>query len=151
MGRGTAFEISTDMENCNLSMVKWYDTRSVFLVSNYIGSGQLETIRRWDKKQKMYVNIERPEIVTAYNASMDGVDKIDQLISYYRTFIRSRKWTLRMIVHAFDLVVANCWLQHLKDADHYNINKRKKKRFVAFSYGTSGKSYKRKPKCNAKT
>ncbi|XP_025407300.1 piggyBac transposable element-derived protein 3-like [Sipha flava] len=126
MGRGTAFEISTDMKNCNLCMVKWHDTRSVCLVSNYIGSGQLETIRRWDKKQKKYVNIERPEIVTAYNASMGGVDNIDQLISYYRTFIRSKKWTLRMIVHAFDLVVANCWLQYLNDADHYIIKKKRK-------------------------
>jgi hypothetical protein len=113
-------------------MVKWYDTRSVCLVSNYIGSGQLETIRRWDKKQKMYVNIERPEIVTVYNTSMGGVDKIDQLISYYRTFIRSRKWTLRMIVHAFDFIVANYWLQYLKDADHYYINKKKRKDLLHF-------------------
>ncbi|XP_060846578.1 piggyBac transposable element-derived protein 3-like [Rhopalosiphum padi] len=132
MGRGTAFEISTNMENCNLCMVKWYDTRSVTLVSNYIGSGQLDTVRRWDKKLKMYVNIERPEIITAYNTSMGGVDKVDQLISYYRTFIRSKKWTLRMIVHAFDLIVVNCWIQYKKDADHYNVNKNKRKDLLHF-------------------
>lgn len=132
MGRGTAFKISTDMENCNLCMVKWYDTRSVTLVSNYVSSGKLETVRRWDKKLKMYVNIERPEIITAYNTSMGGVDKADQLISYYRTFIRSKKWILRMIAHAFDLIVVNCWLQYEKDADHYNINKNKKKDLLHF-------------------
>ncbi|XP_050056264.1 piggyBac transposable element-derived protein 3-like [Aphis gossypii] len=132
MGRGTAFEISTKMENCNLCMVKWYDTRSVTLVSNYIGSGQMDTVRRWDKKLKMYVNIERPEIITAYNTSMGGVDKVDQLISYYRTFISSKKWTLRMIVHAFDLIVVNCWIQYKKDADHYNVNKNKIKDLLHF-------------------
>jgi primase-polymerase (primpol)-like protein len=76
-GNVSEFEISTNMNNCYLCMVKWYNTRSICLVSNYIGSGQLETIRRWDKKQKMCVNIERPEIVTVYNTSMEGVDKID--------------------------------------------------------------------------
>lgn len=56
---------------------------------------------------------------------MGGVDKIDQLISTYRTFIKSKKWTLRLIVHAFDLVVANCWIQYLKNAKHLNIQKNK--------------------------
>ncbi|KAE9524120.1 hypothetical protein AGLY_015485 [Aphis glycines] len=96
------------------------------------GSGQMDTVRRWDKKLKMYVNIERPEIITAYNTSMGGVDKVDQLISYYRTFIRSKKWTLRMTVHAFDLIVINCWIQYKKDADHYNVNKNKRKDLLHF-------------------
>lgn len=26
MGRGTAYEICTNMENCNLRLVKWFDT-----------------------------------------------------------------------------------------------------------------------------
>jgi hypothetical protein len=46
MERGTAFGISTNMNHCSLCMVKWYDTRSVCLVSNYIGSGQMETFKR---------------------------------------------------------------------------------------------------------
>lgn len=93
--------------------------------SNFITSGEVEMIKRWDKKNKIYVEIERPEIITLYNKSMGGVDKIDQLVSTYRTFIKSKKWTLRLIVHAFDLVVANCWIQYLKDAKHLNIQKNK--------------------------
>lgn len=53
MGRGTAYEISTNMENCNLCLVKWFDTRAVTLVSNFVGSGNSETIQRWDKKTKL--------------------------------------------------------------------------------------------------
>lgn len=56
---------------------------------------------------------------------MGGVDKIDQLISTYRTFIKSKKWTLRLIVHAFDLVVANGWIQYVKDAKYLNIQNNK--------------------------
>jgi len=58
---------------------------------------------------------------------MGGVDKVDQLISYYRTFIRSKKWTMR-IVHAVDLIVTNCWIQYLKDAEHFKIPKKIYKR-----------------------
>lgn len=64
----------------------------------------------WNKNTKNYEEIERPEIVQLYNKSMGGVDKMDQLISSYRTFIRSNKWTLRMVCHVFDVAVANSWL-----------------------------------------
>lgn len=30
-----------------------------------------------------------------YNKSMGGVDNMDKLINYYRSFIKSLKWTLR--------------------------------------------------------
>lgn len=50
---------------------------------------------------------------------MGGVVKVDQLISFYRTFIRSRKWTLQMIVHAIDLIIKNFWLKYMKDAEHF--------------------------------
>src|SRR6218665_576886 len=58
----------------------------------------------------------RREIVHQYNRSMGGVDKLDQLISLYRTFIKSRKWTLRMICHGMDLAVVNSWLEYMQDA-----------------------------------
>lgn len=77
------------------------------------------------QKNKQYVEIERPEIISLYNKSMGGVDKIDELISTYRTFINSKKWTLRLITHAFDMVVANCWLQYLEDANLLNVQKNK--------------------------
>lgn len=66
----------------------------------------------WGKKEKTYVEIERPEIVRLYNKSMGGVDKTDQLVSYYRIFIRSKKWTLRMAMHAIDIAISNCWIQY---------------------------------------
>lgn len=116
----------------NVICVRWFDTRAVTLVSNFVGSGNLEIIQRWDKKIKSYVNVERPEIVALYNQSMGGVDKVDQLISYYRAFIRSRKWTLRMIIHAFDLIVTNCWLKYLKDAEHFKIPKKNIRDLLSF-------------------
>ena len=47
---------------------------------------------------------------------MGGVDKTDMLISFYRTFIKSKKWTLRMIMHSIDLSITNSWPEYKKDA-----------------------------------
>jgi len=98
----------------------------VNLASNIITSGNIDVVRRWDKKNKTYLHVERPEIVQKYNKSMSGVDNMDKLISYYRTFIKSRKWTLRMIAHAFDMTAANCWLTYIKDAEYFKILKNKR-------------------------
>ncbi len=45
---------------------------------------------------------------------MGGVDILDQL-SLYRIFIKSRKWTLRLIFHAIDLAVVNSHLEYRRD------------------------------------
>lgn len=87
LGRGTSFEITTDHNNCNIGLLKWYDNKSVHLGSNFVTS-EVDVIRRWCKKEKRYVQIERPEIVRLYNKSMGGMDKMDQMVSYYRIFIR---------------------------------------------------------------
>ncbi|XP_025194766.1 piggyBac transposable element-derived protein 3-like [Melanaphis sacchari] len=124
MGRGTAFEVTTDMNHCNIGLVKWFDNKAVTLGFNYVTSGDVDKVERWDKKKKAYVEIERPEIVRKYNESMGGVDKMDQLISYYRILIRSRKWTLRMAMHAFDIAITNSWIQYTKEAEQLNIPKK---------------------------
>lgn len=87
LGRGTSFEITTDHPNNNIGLLKWYDNKPVHLGSNFVTSGELDIVRRWSKKEKEYVNIERPEIVRVYNQSMGGVDKMDQMVSYYRILI----------------------------------------------------------------
>ncbi|KAL4120566.1 hypothetical protein QTP88_013236 [Uroleucon formosanum] len=47
-------------------------------------------VKRFDRKEKCSVIIECPEIINLYNKNMGGVDKHDQLVSYYRTFIKSK-------------------------------------------------------------
>ncbi|XP_025407032.1 piggyBac transposable element-derived protein 3-like [Sipha flava] len=135
MGRGSTYEIQSNVENaCAIGLVKWYDNKSVTLASNFITSGTLDYVQRYDKKLKQYVTVERPEIVKLYNASMGGVDKSDQMISLYRTFIKSRKWTLRMIFHAFDLVASNSWLQYKKEAEELLLPKKKFWIFYIFGF-----------------
>lgn len=63
---------------------------------------------------------------------MLGVDKHDQLMSYYHVYMKSRKWTLRMITHAFDMAVANSWLEYKQDAENMGILKKDQKDLLHF-------------------
>ncbi|KAJ8872952.1 hypothetical protein PR048_026568 [Dryococelus australis] len=91
-----------------------------FVVNNastrIIGVGKMDEVERWDKMDKKYIKVERPEIINSYNKNMGGVDKLDQLVSYYRIMINSRKWTLRMLFHVVDLAIVNSWLEYSQDA-----------------------------------
>lgn len=113
-------------------LVKWYDNRPVTLASNFIGVGAVDDVRRWDKRSRSFVMVRRPEIVHRYNTSMGGVDKLDQLISLYRTFIKSRKWTLRMICHGVDFAVVNSWLEYKQDAVRSGMREKEMDDLLAF-------------------
>ncbi|MGH0127936.1 UNVERIFIED_CONTAM: hypothetical protein FKN15_039293, partial [Acipenser sinensis] len=104
-----------------LVLVKWFDNCSVLLASNIVGVGEEDEVERWDKKEKRYMKIKRPQIVKNYNEAMGGVDKLDQLISLYNTEIKSWKWMLWMFTHGFDVAVVNSWLEYKRDAQHSGI------------------------------
>lgn len=55
---------------------------------------------------------------------MGGVDLIDRLISLYRIYIKSRKWTSRMIFHAVYLAITNSWIEYRTDAMKLQIPKK---------------------------
>ena len=113
-------------------VVKWLDNKSVYLASNFLGKGQEDRVRRWDKKESKYVEIPRPEIIKRYNHSMGGVDLLDQLVALYRIFIRSKKWTLRMIFHALDLALVNSWMEYRRDCEKNGTPKSKSMDLLEF-------------------
>lgn len=119
IGQGTSDEIP-NKEN-TITLVKWYDNKCVNLASNFISTGVPDNVDRWSKKEKKYISVERPEVVRLYNASMGGIDKIDQLISYYTIFIKSKKCTLRMIFHSTDMAISNSWLEYIEDCKLLSI------------------------------
>lgn len=102
-------------------MTRWLDNKCVTMASNFQSKGEEDTCKRWSKIEKKYLMLPRPEVIKQYNASMGGVDKLDFLISLYRTFIRSKKWTLRMFTHALDLACCNAWLEYREEAKFLNI------------------------------
>nr|XP_023015908.1 piggyBac transposable element-derived protein 3-like [Leptinotarsa decemlineata] len=121
-----------DMKMKGRGITKWYDNKSVILASNFVGIGEQELSRRWDKTKKEYVEVPRPEAVRRYNSSMGGVDKHDFLLSIYRSYVRSRKWTIRLIFHAIDLALANSWLEYKNEASNLGLPQQKILDLLAF-------------------
>uniref|UniRef100_A0A6P7HIX9 PiggyBac transposable element-derived protein 3-like n=1 Tax=Diabrotica virgifera virgifera TaxID=50390 RepID=A0A6P7HIX9_DIAVI len=63
---------------------------------------------------------------------MDGVDKLDFLLSLYRSYVRSKKWTVRMITHAIDLALVNLWLEYRTQAVLLGVKKKEILDLLAF-------------------
>jgi Transposase IS4 len=87
-GRGYSDEVES--RDGNVVLIKWQDNKPVFIGSNFVVKGVQTTVNRWDKAKKTYVPVQQPEVIRLYNESMGGVDLLDQLISYYRIFIKPR-------------------------------------------------------------
>lgn len=91
-------------------LTNWFDKHTVVTASNFFGVGKENEVERWDQKKGFFVKIQHPGVVKRYNQGMGGVDKLNQLISLYRTEIRSRR-----ITHPFDLAGVNSWLEYQRD------------------------------------
>lgn len=129
--RGSSEEV---LSKDGIILTQWLDNKRVVICSTYIGKGILDKCKRWDKKSKTQIEVERPEAIVLYNKHMGGVDKMDFLVTLYRTFTRSRKWTLRMITHALDLAITNNWLEYRLEADALGISKKKQLDLIHFRY-----------------
>lgn len=107
-----------------VSVTKWMDNKSVIMLSSAFGSEPTTTVKRWDKNNKKYKDVTCPKVVNMYNQKMGGVDLTDQMMEYYRSFFKTRKWTLKVILHLFDMVVVNSWMEY--KSDFKILNPRKK-------------------------
>ncbi|XP_046388862.1 piggyBac transposable element-derived protein 2-like [Ischnura elegans] len=128
--RGYAEEVRSN--DGSVVITKWLDNNTVNVGSNYKGIGTMDKCKRWDRATNAFIEIDRPECIRLYNESMGGVDKCDFLLAIYKTKIRTRKWTLRMANHAFDLAVVNSWLNYRSDAEAIGLPKNKILDLLAF-------------------
>lgn len=46
----------------------------------------------------------------------------DRMISYYRSYFRTKKWTVRMFEHFVDFIVVNLWISKRKKEQIENID-----------------------------
>ncbi|XP_039469062.1 piggyBac transposable element-derived protein 3-like [Oreochromis aureus] len=98
-----------------LHVVKWYDNRSVTLLSDHIGANPVTEVDRWDRNQKKHITVPCPAVVQEYNKNMGGVDLLDSLIALYRNKVRSKKWYHRLVFHFLDMIIVTTWLLYRRD------------------------------------
>ncbi|MGH0158816.1 UNVERIFIED_CONTAM: hypothetical protein FKN15_047671 [Acipenser sinensis] len=133
-----------------LHVVKWYDNRSVTLLSDYTGAHPVTEVDRWDRKQKMITKVPCPAVVKEYNKNMGGVDLLDSLIALYRNKIKSKKWYHRLVFHFLDMIIVTSWLLYRRDCEGTGMRKKEQmklytfKSYIAEGLCKSGKSLERK-------
>ena len=120
-GRGS-FDFKSDASS-GVTIVKWYDNKSVHLASSYCGVEPIGTCKRWSKPDRKHIDVKRPDIVAKYNKHMGGVDLSDMLIELYRVDIRSRKWYSRISSYCFDTAVVNGWLLYRIHLSQHGVKK----------------------------
>lgn len=101
-------------EDKKLVLVEWQDTKKVLMASTCFGASPTADVKRWSKKDNQFIDVPCPPVVVNYNKCMGGVDVFNQLMEYYRTFFKTRKWTWKVILHFIDFAVVNSHLLYIK-------------------------------------
>ncbi|XP_054259872.1 piggyBac transposable element-derived protein 3-like [Macrosteles quadrilineatus] len=131
-GRGYMCQIVRD--DGQIAIVKWFDNKPVLLTSSIHGCEPKDVCRRWCKKEKRYVQVERPYIIKKYNECMGGVDLLDRMISYYRIAARTKKWTTRLISHLIDFSLAAGWIERRRADQQAGTPRRDRFDFFDFRF-----------------
>lgn len=53
--------------------------------------------------------MQRPTVIGWYNYGMGGTDVFDQMLSYYRTSVKSKRWPHAIIFHSLLACAVNAW------------------------------------------
>ncbi|XP_049905131.1 zinc finger MYM-type protein 2 isoform X1 [Epinephelus moara] len=113
--QGTGTSASVTREDGRVCVVKWFDNKPMLMLSAVHGEQPGDTRQQWSKKDKRHVTVTRPSIVCEYNSKMAGVNLVDRMMNYYQMSVRTKKWTIRMLMHFTDLALANSWLLYRRD------------------------------------
>jgi len=86
-------------QNSQMVVLKWHDKRDVMMLSTF-HDGQITDSGKLNRKGEA---IQKPNCVLSCNNYMCGVDRCDQLTSYYSSLRKSLKWYRKVVLHFLDI------------------------------------------------
>lgn len=66
------------------------------------------------KRNRNGVFIKKPDCIFDYNDRMCGVDRLDQLLSYYSPLRKTLKWYRKVVLQMLDIAMTNAFLLYRK-------------------------------------
>ncbi|CAK1580896.1 unnamed protein product [Parnassius mnemosyne] len=106
----------------NIYVSKWFDKRTVTMITTRNHPKMINiTNRRGQLKRK-------PAEVVTYNEFMSGIDRADQMVSYYSSPRKCLRWYKKVFFHLLDLAVWNSYFLYRK----YKKNNNTKYDFLNF-------------------
>jgi hypothetical protein len=115
-----------------LCVVKWFDNSVVNVASNYHGPEAGDSVRRFSRKERTFVNVPCPAIIHRYNETMGGVDLFDMLMSLYRISVRSNKWYHYVFYYCIHVATINSWLLYRRHEGQRGTLKKDQLSLVSF-------------------
>jgi hypothetical protein len=90
--------------------VAWFDKRAVCLLSTVHRSGEVNKRMRDRHGAGGFREIAKPIAVDGYNSKMGGVDRSDQLNSYYLANGKTVKWWKKVLFHMLNTAITNAFV-----------------------------------------
>ena len=88
------------------------DKRPVSLLSTIHDDSVTEIARRSRFSSRGIEMVQKPVMIQEYNKYMGGVDKADQLVTYYGFPHTSKKWWKRVFFHLLDTTIVNAYIMY---------------------------------------
>ena len=89
---------------------KWKDKRDVLTLST-VHTGRLV---KSNKKNRRGEEIIKPDCILDYNTHMCGIDRLDQILSYYSPLRKTLKWYRKVVLQVLDMAITNAFLLYKK-------------------------------------
>lgn len=123
-------------------VVRWIHNAIVTVASTCSSVQPLVSVKRYSGLEKRVLTVQCPQVITAHNKNMGGIDRMDENMSLYRIGIRGNKWCWCIFTWMVDTCVNNTRRLH-KNAGG-TMSQLDFKRSIALtllkSYGTTPKS-----------
>ena len=84
-------------------VLKWKDKRDVLMLST-MHPGRIVQTDRLNRRQEQ---VQKPDCILDYNKYMCGIDRSDQLASYYDPLRKTLKWYRKVVFHFLDIAMCN--------------------------------------------
>lgn len=102
-----------------IKLYTWQDNKPVQVAATIpvVAADEVKKVKR-RKKDGDQQDVTCPYLITMYNKHMGGVDKNDQLCSYYSIPSRSKKWWPRIFFALVDRCIVNSYILECESPNH---------------------------------
>lgn len=92
-----------------IKVTSWTDNKQVIIASTDFGKNPVGKVKRYSRKERKQIQVDRPAAVAHYNSTMGGVDLLDANVAQCRTVVRGKKWYFPLFLYLVDIAVVNSW------------------------------------------
>lgn len=85
-------------------VTNYRDKRTVLMISTEHNSEFVEFVNK--RRQVMH----KPKVILEYNKYMKGVDRKDQMLSYYPCYNKSTRWYKKILIHVMQVMLLNAFM-----------------------------------------